>query len=234
MKRLLFLIVLYLFTLSNSVFAQGVDYLRKANEAFIKGNYSYAVTMYKMYYVETGKDVSELQRQAELCRDYLKKADNAALTKDYATATVYYQKILELNPEDASVKSKLSTLKNSMSSSGLKLGQEYMGGRIAYIDNTGKHGFVITYISKESMTYSKGIKKAPKGSRVPTLRELKMIAPCAEMFKLYDTYFWSIDADPAYDSYGYCIEYMKPGKGDFITHNLLKDRYYGFIYIKDF
>ena len=66
--------------------AQGIDYFKKANEAFIKGNYTYAVTMYKMYYVETGKNVSELQRQAELCRDNLKKADDAALTKDYATA----------------------------------------------------------------------------------------------------------------------------------------------------
>ena len=71
MKKILLLITLFLFTLSNSAIAQQIDYLKKANEAFIKGNYAYAVTMYKMDYVESGKDLSELHHQAVLCRDYL-------------------------------------------------------------------------------------------------------------------------------------------------------------------
>ena len=242
MKKLIVLIAISLFTLGNSGFAQEIDYLRKANEAFIKGNYTYAVNMYNMYYAETGKDVSELKRQAELCRDYLKNADDAALTKDYATASTYYQKILELNPEDTSVKSKLSNLESDVSSSGLKLGQEYMGGRIAYIDNTGKHGFVITSISKEPMTHHKGLKKTPKGSRVPTLRELIMIAPCAEILKLCDTKFWSIDISfkggwgfSSEYSYIYFKKYSDSNYGsNYLTGKAIKDEHFSFIYIKDF
>ncbi len=222
--------------MSNSAIAQQIDYLKKANEAFIKGNYAYAVTMYKMYYVETGKDISELQHQAVLCRDYLKNADDAALTKDYATATMNYKKILELNPEDASVKTKLSSLKNVVSTPSLKLGQEYLGGRIAYIDNTGKHGFVITHISIEPMTHYKGIKETPKGSRVPTLRELKMIAPCADLFKLCSTSFWAIDLARKNGIYGsdYYSIFFKEESGGFETNIRYKKERKNFIYIKDF
>ena len=173
MKRLLFLIAFSLFTFSNSAFAQGVDYLRKANEAFIKGNYSYAVTMYKMYYVETAKDVPELRKMAEDCKGFLESGDAAVARNDIETARANYTALLKLNPEDNNVISKLDKLETPVNvPTNLEIGDEFMGGTVAYIDNTRRHGFVIHSVSKTpNKSLSDAIQTCPKGLRLPSKAE---------------------------------------------------------------
>ncbi len=214
--------------------AQGIDYLKKANEAYINGNYNYAVTMYKMYYAETGSDISALQKQAEQCRDYLKSGDDAAIAKDYATARHNYQLVLNLNPEDLSTKSKLASLQNTLSvPSGLKVGDEYLGGTVAHIDNTGRHGFIINSISKypieDEISHKKALDSCPEGLRLPSLNELKLMAQHINVLPLYD------DVD-----YYVCDEnitfFIMKEHGNYLRYKVLsryKTRGYA-IYIKDF
>ena len=240
MNKVKRLFVFFLFLVCGQLaWAQVIDYLQKANASFIAGNYSHAVTMYRMYYAETGRDVSALLKVAEQCRNYLREGDDAAIAGNNEDAEKKYKEVLKLNPDDESVKTKLSSIHAQTHHNGLQIGQEYNGGRVAYIDNTGKHGFLIMAISKVPTTHRDGLQQCPKDCRVPTLRELKLIAPSAEILDLGDSYYWSTDLAfkgglGVYSQY-YCVRYENTSdETNFRVIKQEKKEHIYLIYIKDF
>jgi tetratricopeptide (TPR) repeat protein len=100
MKRLI--ICFFAFSVSFSVFCQ--THISEGDACFERGDYACAVAKYKAAFESAkGKDrqIADLKRgKAENCQQWIKNANQAFASKEYATAKTEYQKVLESNPKD--------------------------------------------------------------------------------------------------------------------------------------
>lgn len=91
------------------VLGQNGDLLKDAQELFSAGNYSAAVTKFKEAVNKlSGKEqrIAQLQLGTAIsCVEAINKAKTAASAKNYDIAIAEYQKVLDANPNDATVKS---------------------------------------------------------------------------------------------------------------------------------
>ena len=91
------------------VLGQNGDLLKDAQALFSAGNYSASVTKFKEAVNKlSGKEqrIAQLQLGTAIsCAEAINKAKTAASAKNYDTAIAEYQKVLDANPNDATVKS---------------------------------------------------------------------------------------------------------------------------------
>lgn len=145
--KLLFKTFLYVvFFLSPAlVYGQNSEtYLQNADKYFEQGDYERAVTNY-IVASQYGQNVTVKLETAKQCLECLKLGDKCFFSENYEDARIYYLWIRNANPYDYNIKNKLTTLENIVyRNATLTIGMDYQGGRIAYLDATGKHGLIMT------------------------------------------------------------------------------------------
>jgi hypothetical protein len=80
------------------------DFLKKANDCLIKGDYKCVVINLRLLHEETGQDVSKRVAEAEECGKHRISADALFEENLYVKAGERYKKILDINPKDEYVK----------------------------------------------------------------------------------------------------------------------------------
>lgn len=98
LAKIWFAIIICLF--SFRVFSQGRNYLNDANLAFIEGNYENAFKLYQAEYVLNGTNV---EIKIQLCLDCIadkETAEKAAESGNIERAKMFYEYVLERNPND--------------------------------------------------------------------------------------------------------------------------------------
>ncbi len=175
------------------------EYLQKAYALFAEGEYQMAKKTLNAYQQLSGQTDSKLKKKIELCIDYVHKAENAQNKQQYSNAIDYYKQVKESNPSDPRVSREINLLQNllvrsqnsTMQEKTYKIGDIIQigsnRGRIAYLDSSNKHGWVITNISSVAShrPYSVGIYGV-----LPTKEELLVIYKNKNTLGLYNEY-WS-------------------------------------------
>jgi len=113
MKR----IVILLFAVSVVFSAYSQNYLQNGDRCFDNGDYTSAITNYTdAFKTASGKDkqIADLKlNKAKNCLSWLKNANQAFNSKNYTSAKIEYQKVLDSNPNDTYVKSQLEKCNTS-------------------------------------------------------------------------------------------------------------------------
>lgn len=180
------------------------EYLQKAYALFAEGEYQMAKKTLNAYQQLSGQTDLKLKKKIELCIDYVHKAEDAQNKQQYLNAIDYYKQVKENNPSDSKISREINLLQNllirsqnsTMQEKTYKIGDiiqiGYHRGRIAYLDSSNKHGWVITNIRSVASHGPTGRREGCKGiyGVVPTKEELLVIYRNKNTLGLYNEY-WS-------------------------------------------
>lgn len=250
-----FLIIIVFFICSCEVIcAQEVNYLEQAYELYGVGKYEQAQKALNMYSFMTGSQDKALEERIRYCLNFQTLARQAELTGDYITAKLYYEGILKYNSQDTQVNATISKLNalikkqsNAMQTSQTKSSQLRVGdyydtgtgrkGRIAYLDYTGQHGFILVRTSNNPIQRHEVFEKLDYATneRIPTINELKVIYNNRKYLGLFETY-WSSTIEKKENQWytyniGFCYDFSS---GKEIKTKLPKREKFHYIIIVDF
>lgn len=123
MKKILF--ILFVVSISNvTLFAQssGYDiYIENAKKQFVEGNYESAGRNLAAYQSLTDKEDPVLKSKIDKCLNLLEEADSLSKINKKEDAIKCYYKVLDINPNDEKVFTKIAELKNSNTEKKLSL-----------------------------------------------------------------------------------------------------------------
>lgn len=123
MKKILF--ILFVVSISNvTLFAQssGYDiYIENAKKQFVEGNYESAGRNLAAYQNLTDKEDPVLKSKIDKCLNLLEEADSLSKINKKEDAIKCYYKVLDINPNDEIVFTKIAELKNSNTEKKLSL-----------------------------------------------------------------------------------------------------------------
>ena len=115
MKKILF--ILFVVSISNvTLFAQssGYDiYIENAKKQFVEGNYESAGRNLAAYQSLTDKEEPVLKSKIDKCLNLLEEADSLSKINKKEDAIKCYYKVLDINPNDEKMFTKIAELKNS-------------------------------------------------------------------------------------------------------------------------
>ncbi|MDE5638950.1 MAG: hypothetical protein K2I47_04045 [Odoribacter sp.] len=199
MKKLLLIICLYLLAPICMLGQEYDKYLNAAISLFEEGKYEKAQSSLVIYQKMTGQSNKELQKKITFCIEYLQKAEVAKINGQYDNAITCYKYVLSNNPKDPNISREINSLQNLLDKNQNSTVQEktykigdmiQIGsyrGRIAYLDSSNKHGWIIINISSVVSYYP------PSGMIyrvVPTKEELMVIYKSKDILGLCNEY-WS-------------------------------------------
>ena len=235
--RLTFLVVLF----AVPIMAQDYNaYLQFAQNKFDIGDYENAQKALKVYVEMTGQSETNLSSKIFTAIELLKSAQILTDEQQYALAVTVYKQVLSINPKDPNISIKIKNIEDRIETHNKRhrIGDYYdlgggLKGRIAYLDDTGKHGFIITKKSNSPKQHT--YMSLDENERVPSIRELQTIYNNRNKLGLYETY-WSSTMewhDGNWHSYniGFCLDF---NSGKIIKTKLPKYEKFYYIIIADF
>lgn len=123
MKKIFLLLLLLAINLV-TMFAQSSSYdiyLENAKKQFVEGNYESAGRNLAAYQSLTDKEESVLKSKIDKCLNLLEEADSLSKINKKEDAIKCYYKVLDINPNDEKVSTKIAELKNSNTEKKLSL-----------------------------------------------------------------------------------------------------------------
>lgn len=239
MKKLILTFLVVLFAIP--IMAQDYNaYLQSAQNKFDLGDYENAQKALKIYVEMTGQSETNLSAKITTAIELLKTAQILTDEQQYAHAVTVYKQLLSINPKDPNISIKIKNIEDRIETHNKRnrIGDYYdlgggLKGRIAYLDDTGKHGFIITKISNSPKEHTYMV--LDENERVPSIRELQTIYKNRNKLGLFETY-WSSTMewhDGHWRSYniGFCLDF---NSGKIIKTKLPEYEKFYYIIIADF
>lgn len=217
-------------------------YLQSAQNNFNLGDYENAQKALMIYVKMTGQSETNLSVKITTAIELLKTAQISTDNQKYAHAITLYKQVLSINPKDPNISIKIKNIEDRIETHNKRnrIGDYYdlgggLKGRIAYLDDTGKHGFIITKKSNSPKQRKHTYMGLDKNERVPSIKELQTIYNNRNKLGLFETY-WSSTMewhDGLWYSYniGFCLDF---NSGKIIKTKLPEDEKFYYIIIADF